>query len=134
MLLVGVIVATHGRFGEELVKAAEMMLGPSEHVYMVSLQGNDSFTEFKGYMEAALEKLSSQDGVLMLADLFGGTPANVAALHTQKEKVHLVTGVNLPMLLEVLSSRLNCTLPELTDIARTAGQNSVQCVLEIKAL
>ncbi len=129
--MIGVIIVTHGRFGEELMKTAEMMLGPVQYTESVALKGDDTIEDFQSSVDAAIQKIGAEHDILILADLFGGTPGNIAAIRVEQDKLHVVTGVNLPMLIEVLNSREDCTLQELSNLAGEAGKNGIQRITKI---
>ena len=94
-----IIVATHGRFGEELVKSAEMIIGATENVYNLSLLPEKSFEDFYGEVKQIFEKIDGP--TIALVDLFGGTPSNVLTALTKQYDHKVLSGVNLPLLIEV---------------------------------
>lgn len=114
-----VLIVTHADFGEGLLRAAEMIVGRQEGVKTLSLYEGESLEGFRDKVREAI--LSLEGGVLVMLDLFGGTPANAAALNLQERKFECVAGVNLPMLLEVLLNRDRLSLPELADLALKSG-------------
>lgn len=102
MAKLNIVIGTHGRFGEELVKSAEMIVGKMENVKTVSLLPMMSFEEF---MQQADSVFSDLEGpVLALVDLYGGTPCNVLTALTKKYHHNVITGVNLPMLINLYLS------------------------------
>ena len=121
--MIGVVVASHGGLCRELLITAEMILGPAAQTAAAPLATGVSLQDFAAQLRQAVAALQQEAGVLLLADLAGGTPCNVAAvLAAQSEGLRVVAGVNLPMLLEVLSRREGVSLEELAGIAATAGQ------------
>ena len=102
-----------------------MITGPVEGLYSISLLPDDSPESFGEKLGAALEGIEGQE-TLVLIDLFGGTPYNVAARQVLKENVECVTGANLPMLLELAMSRDDAALSELAEAIALAGQESVK--------
>jgi len=101
----GIVVATHGEFGKELVATLQMILGESEGIKALALLPSESLESFKSKMEETLKKVDSKNhGALVLVDMIGGTPFNVALLVAQTHKLQIVTGVNLPMLIKVATS------------------------------
>ena len=127
--MIGVVVASHGRLCRELLFTAEMILGPAAQTAAAPLAAGVSLQDFAAQLRQAVAAVQQEAGVLLLADLAGGTPCNVAAvLAAQSEEIKVVTGVNLPMLLEVLSRREGLSLEELTELAVAAGQGGVCCV------
>lgn len=99
MAKLNIIVATHGRFGEELVKSAEMIIGVTENVYNLSLLPEKSFEDFYGEVKQIFEKIDGP--TIALVDLFGGTPSNVLTALTKQYDHKVLSGVNLPLLIEV---------------------------------
>ena len=126
--MIGVVVASHGGLCRELLITAEMILGPAAQTAAAPLAAGVSLQDFAAQLRQAVAAVQQEAGVLLLADLAGGTPCNVAAvLAAQSEEIKVVTGVNLPMLLEVLSRREGLSLEELTELAVAAGQGGVCC-------
>ena len=127
--MIGVVVASHGGLCRELLITAEMILGPAAQTAAAPLAAGVSLQDFAAQLRQAVAAVQQEAGVLLLADLAGGTPCNVAAvLAAQSEEIKVVTGVNLPMLLEVLSRREGLSLEELRELAVAAGQGGVCCV------
>ena len=125
--MINIVIVSHGELGDALIRAAEMIAGPAEDLYSVSLLPSDSPERFGERLEAALQEMEGQE-TLVLIDLFGGTPYNVAArqMLAGKEHIECVTGANLPMLLELVMSRDGASLPELAEEIARAGQESVK--------
>ena len=123
--MINVILISHGDLGAALLQAAEMIAGPAEAVQMVSLYPGEAPETFGEKLDAAMAGIDGQE-ILILIDLFGGTPYNVAVRQVLKDNVECVTGANLPMLLEVLLSRDTASLAELADSITQAGQESVK--------
>jgi PTS system mannose-specific IIA component len=102
----GIIVATHGEFGKELVGTLRMILGENEGIQALALHPSESLETFKEKLEVGLKKVDPKNhGALVLVDMVGGTPFNVALLTAQTHKLQIVTGVNLPMLIKVATSQ-----------------------------
>ena len=110
-----ILVLTHGKFGEELIKSAEMIVGTLENVSALSLTPDMSAEEFRTKTESYLEEIDNE--VICLVDLFGGTPSNTIMYLSQKYDMTIVTGINLPMLLEVYMNLDMNTSEELAEIA-----------------
>ncbi len=121
---------SHGQLGNELLKVAEMMFGQLEKAVAVSLSPNDSVDGFGERVGEALALMGSGQ-TLIMADLFGGTPANAAARLVKAGSCHLVAGVNLPMLLEILGARGSCSLEKLTELASAAGLAGITTLTQI---
>lgn len=126
----GIIVGTHGRFAEELVKSCEMICGEQKNVRAVTLVPGEGPDDVVAKYEAAIKELDCTDGVLFLNDLFGGSPYNAACrLVIINEAYGIVTGVNLPMLIEMCSVQLTddgSDIQALMERAVEAGKNGTQ--------
>ena len=103
--MIGVLITTHGNLGVELVRAAELIEGTLKGVHYVSVDQTKSVEELKKEISTAIKKLDQGQGVLILTDLFGGTPANISLSFLKEGKVEVVTGVNLPMMLKLSNMR-----------------------------
>jgi mannose/fructose/sorbose-specific phosphotransferase system IIA component len=125
MPLINIVIVSHADLGDALIRATEMIAGQSEGLYAVSLLPGDSPESLGEKLEAALQEIEGQE-TLVLIDLFGGTPYNVAARQVLKENVECITGANLPMLLELVMSRDGASLSELAEEIAQAGQESVK--------
>ena len=119
---VGIVIVTHVDYGSSLLKAAEFIIGPVQDCVCIQVDaGLQEVEETVARLKDAIRRLSSGNGVLILTDMFGGTPTNLSlSLLGTRTDVEVVTGVNLPMLLKVLVQRQQ-TLEELSETAITAG-------------
>jgi len=125
--MVGILIISHGDFAAGLLSAAEMIMGKQGQVLAAGLQPEASPEEFLEVIQSQVAQLDSGDGVLVLADLFGGSPANSAAyLVHDKLNVEVVTGVSLPMLLEALTLRAGQDLPTLAETCINAAPQGVR--------
>ena len=122
--MINVVVVTHGDFGEALIRAAEMIVGPQENVRAVSLLPEESPAGFGDKLDAALADLDGQE-TLLLIDLFGGTPCNVSSRKVLQASTEVITGMNMAMLIEALTSRDGTPLCELVLQVVEAGQKAV---------
>jgi len=127
----GIVVATHGEFGQDMVATLQMILGSSEGILAIALLPSESLEGFKSQMEEALKKVDSKNqGALVLVDMIGGTPFNVAMLTAQTRPLQVVTGVNLPMLIKVATSQdepdLETLAVETQKVAREGIATSVE--------
>jgi len=122
--LIGVLVVTHGEFGSALLGAAQMIVGPQPGIESVSVLVGRGVDEIVSELKAALSRLESGLGVLVLTDLFGGTPTTLSLSLRKLGNIEVVAGVNLPMLLKVLQGRTD-TLSELAAQAKAAGVQGI---------
>jgi len=125
--MIHVLVVSHGDLGKSLITSAEMIAGPLEEVSAISLLPSENLDTFGEKLDKHLDTLGDKE-VLVLIDLFGGTPCNVAARAMARPNVESVSGANLPMLLEVvLSGRGQANLAkDLADMAEVAGRKSIK--------
>lgn len=130
--MIGIVLAAHGPLPGALLESCGMILGELPSVTAVSLMPGDSLEGLIERLGSAADEVGSGHGVLVLLDLFGGTPANATAfLSQQRPDVQAVSGVNLPMLIETLMARqATDDLIELTATAVSAGKNSVVDIVE----
>jgi PTS system mannose-specific IIA component len=127
--VIGVLVVSHGRVAEELLQAARTIVGDLPRSGAVSIGWSDDMNAARAAIERALHELDSGDGVLVLTDMFGGTPTNVS-LPFLSERVEIVTGVNLPMLIK-LSGLRQGPLAEVARAAAAEGQRHIYVASEI---
>lgn len=126
-IMISVIIGTHGIFSEEILKSAEMIFGTQENVGAVTFKPGEGIEALVEKYNTLIEKLDSTNGVLFMVDLFGGSPFNAASLIAMKhENMEIVTGVNLPMILEVLGSRDFSNVSELLTIAENSGKEAIK--------
>jgi len=128
--MVGMLIVTHGRLGEGLLDAMQMIAGPQEKVDFVSLKEGDSIDELKERISNTVKMLDDGSGVLVFVDMFGASPSNAAA-YLLNENVEVITGVNLPMLLEIVSFRETSSLQELSANAMAAGVESIKNLTQL---
>jgi PTS system mannose-specific IIA component len=122
--MVGLIVATHGQLGAELLRTAESIVGQVPSATAVSVDSATSVEEARGRLATAIHRVGADgEGVLVLTDMFGGTPANLA-LTFLDEQIEVVTGVNLPMLMKLANSRGN-GLVAAAELATAQGQKNI---------
>lgn len=124
-----ILLVSHGKFTSYLLKSAEMILGDmsTESIEAVNFYSKDSMETLKNRVVGQIEKWSNEE-LLILTDLQGGTPCNVSFLLSKKYKFHLITGVNLPMLLEALMSIKNKLTDELLQSIIQAGKDGIQLI------
>ncbi len=122
--MIGVVVVTHGQLARELVNAAEAIVGDLPQFSAVSIGWHDDVEDAREEIRQAIQRMQEGSGVLMLTDMFGGTPSNLGMTFLEPEKVEVVTGVNLPMLIKLAGLRgagsLTAVARELRDTGRKA--------------
>jgi len=128
--MIGALVVTHGHLGRELLAAAEMIVGEISHIQSVSVGWNDDVNDARKEIEKRIAEVESGKGVLILTDMFGGTPSNIAFSFHDPGKVDVVTGVNLPMIIKIASQKGGETLDSLAGIVRDQGRSSISMASE----
>lgn len=128
--MIGALVVTHGHLGRELVAAAEMIVGEISHIQSVSVGWHDDVNDARKDIEKRIAEVESGSGVLILTDMFGGTPSNIAFSFHDPGKVDVVTGVNLPMIIKIASQKGDNTLDSLAGIVRDQGRSSISTASE----
>ena len=129
--MVGIVVATHGRLAEELLSTAEGIVGVLPQARAVSIGADASMEEQRARLGEAIQAVDSGDGVLVLTDMFGGTPANLA-LTFLDERIDVVTGVNLPMVLKLATARAEpLALRAAAELITGYGQKNITLASEL---
>jgi PTS system mannose-specific IIA component len=123
--MIGGLIVTHGRLAIELLNAAEMIVGEIHHIAAVSLGWHDDVDTAASMIQKALERVQTPDGVLILTDMFGGTPTNIASTLLDEGKVEVVTGVNLPMVIKLAQMEPGQSLNIVARLVRETGQKSI---------
>jgi PTS system mannose-specific IIA component len=130
--MVGLVVASHGRLARELVATAEQIVGELGGVSTVSIEPGSAPEQIRALMESAVHAADSGDGVIVLADLFGGTPCKESLMLCQKEHLEVLAGVNLPMLLKANSLRRErMELADLAHALASYGQKNITCASDL---
>ncbi len=132
--MIGLLIVTHGNFGLELLRSAELIVGKQNQVIALGLMSGSSVDEYSIKIMESIKTLDSGNGVLVLADLFGGSPCNVTAMNmkkiTEQGKVECITGVNLPIMIEALSIRSGYELQRVKEQCIEAGRNGIRDLLK----
>jgi PTS system mannose-specific IIA component len=131
-MISGVIV-THGQLANELVSAAEMIVGEIHHITAVSIGWHDDVDVAREEIERAIQRVDAGSGVLLLTDMFGGTPTNIAASFLGQASVEVVTGVNLPMVIKLATQDKDEQLGDLARRVRDEGQQQIHVASDILA-
>ncbi len=128
----GVIVA-HGHLAAELLAAAELVTGTITHISAVSIGWHDEVDAAREELERAIANASQGGGVLLLTDMFGGRPMDIASMLIAEGEVEVLTGVNLPMVIKLASQRQDTSLAEVARAVRDAGKEAIRVAGEILA-
>jgi PTS system mannose-specific IIA component len=129
--MIGVLITTHGNLGSEFLKVAEMIKGTLKSVMHISMDQTISVEDMTKEITAAIKKLDQGQGVLILTDLFGGTPSNLSLSLLKAGKVEVVTGVNLPMLLKLTDIRETMNLHDFANNIKDYGRKNIYLASEI---
>lgn len=122
---IGGVIVSHGQVANELVAAAEAVVGDLSHVVAVSIGWHDDVEMAKAEIERAISNVSQGSGVLLLTDMFGGTPTNIAAMFLKSGEVEIVTGVNLPMVIKLATLNREVSLEELAREVEAEGKEAI---------
>jgi PTS system mannose-specific IIA component len=123
--MIGVAVVTHGQLAIELVNAAEMIVGDLPQFTAVSIGWHDDVTDAREEIAHAIERVRGEQGVLLLTDMFGGTPSNLAMTFLEKDRIEVITGVNLPMLIKLAGLRQSSDLLAVARQMRDDGRSAI---------
>lgn len=123
--MIGVVVVTHGQLAIELVNAAEMIVGDLPQFTPVSIGWHDDANSAREDIAEAIERVRGESGVLVLTDMFGGTPSNLGMTFLETNHVEVITGVNLPMLIKLASLRSSADLLAVAREMRDHGRNAI---------
>lgn len=123
--MIGVVVVTHGQLATELVNAAETIVGDLPHFLAVSIGWHEDVQDAREAIATAIDKVQQPGGVLLMTDMFGGTPSNLGITFLEKDKIEIVTGVNLPMLIKAASIKDSTSLTDTARALREHGRNAI---------
>ncbi|MCF8031691.1 MAG: PTS sugar transporter subunit IIA [Desulfarculaceae bacterium] len=129
--MIGLVIITHARLGRELLNAAEFILGRVEQAATVTVDSSLEAEKLHGRLETAIAKVDIGDGVLVLTDMFGGSPNNISLTFLEENRVEVVTGVNLPMMIKAATGREGVSLAELAHNVCEAGRDAISVAGEL---
>ena len=128
--MIGVILVTHGRLAEEFVNAMEHVVGAQEAIATICIGPNDDMEARRKDIARAIEEVDSGKGAVILTDLFGGTPSNLAISLLERGRTEVIAGINLPMLIRLAGARKDLDLMGAATAARDAGRNYITLASE----
>jgi len=131
--MIGMVLVTHGRLAEELIAALEHVVGPQENVSAICIGPDDDMEQRRSEILDSTSKADQGEGVVLLTDMFGGTPSNLAISIMDKANVEIIAGVNLPMLVKLASVRQNEALAVAVDSAQEAGRKYINVASKLLA-
>lgn len=129
--MIGLVLVTHGNLAREFVVAMEHVVGSQELIEAICIGPDDDMEERRQEIAEAVEKVADGEGVIVLTDLFGGTPSNLSISLMRPEKVEVIAGMNLPMLIRLASARQSMSVTDAVAAARDAGKKYISVASEI---
>ena len=129
--MIGLVLVTHGRLATEFITALEHVVGPQDAVEGICIDADDDMEARRADIAAAIQKVDLGKGVIILTDLFGGTPSNLAISLMKTENVEVIAGVNLPMLIRLEGARKVMPVHAAVAAAREAGRKYISVASEI---
>jgi PTS system mannose-specific IIA component len=129
--MIGLVLVTHGRLAEEFVVAMEHVVGKQERIATICIGPEDDMESRRADIAKAIEAVDMGRGVIVLTDLFGGTPSNLAISLMQAGKVEVIAGINLPMLIRLGGARKTMKVTEAVAAAREAGKKYITVASEV---
>ena len=131
--MIGMVLVTHGRLAEELIAALEHVVGPQSNIGAVSIGPDDDIEQRRVQILESVAGCDAGAGVVLLTDMFGGTPSNLAISIMDKANVEVIAGVNLPMLIKLASVRESESMAEAVSSAQEAGRKYINIASKLLA-
>ena len=129
--MIGIIVVTHGNLALELKSAMEHILGVQRNVEIISIKPDDDLEIKKSALEESIKRVNEDNGTIILTDMFGGTPSNLAISFLEMGKVEIISGVNLPMLVKLINLRDSNDLQKVARESKESAQKYISIASEI---
>jgi PTS system mannose-specific IIA component len=129
--MIGLILVTHGRLADQFVEAMEHVVGRQESIVTVCIGPNDDMEQRRAEISAAIETVDTGKGAIILTDLFGGTPSNLAISLLDAGRVEVIAGINLPMLIRLAGARKSMDVVEAVEAAQNAGRSYITVASEL---
>ncbi|MGI9371798.1 MAG: PTS sugar transporter subunit IIA [Hyphomicrobiales bacterium] len=129
--MIGLVLVTHGHLAAEFRSAMEHVVGPQDNVEAIAIGPDDDMEQRRTDIMAAIGRADSGDGVILLTDMFGGTPSNLAISVMESANVEVLAGVNLPMLIKLASVREGKTLKQAAEQAQEAGRKYINVASDV---
>ncbi len=123
--MIGVVLVSHANIAKEMLNVIEHIVGPQDKILAISIFPNDDMKKKRTEIVESVKKVESGKGVIVLTDMFGGTPSNLAISVMEDEKIEVVAGVNLPMLIKMMSVRDKKSIKELIKISQESGRKYI---------
>jgi mannose PTS system EIIA component len=129
--MIGLILVTHGKLADEFVVAMEHVVGPQQNIATICIGPRDDMELRRKEISQAIKSVDTGKGVIILSDLFGGTPSNLSISLLDAGRVEVIAGVNLPMLIRLESARKNMSVTDAVAAARDAGRKYISIASEL---
>ncbi|MBW2621594.1 MAG: hypothetical protein JRD68_01690 [Deltaproteobacteria bacterium] len=129
--MIGVVVVTHRGLGSELIGTAEFILGKIAGITAVTVDAQTSAEVIRADVKKGIKQVDQDDGIIILTDMFGGTPSNISLSFLTPNQIEVLTGVNLPMIIKLIQSRERLELDELAKSVGEYGRKSINVASEI---
>lgn len=129
--MIGLVLVTHGHLADEFRHAVEHVVGPQQQFGVVAIGADDDMEERRAHIVAEVARVDSGTGVIILTDMFGGTPSNLAISVMKPGAVEVIAGMNLPMLIKLTSVRRNDDMQVALDEAQTAGRKYINVASQV---
>ncbi|MBP6909236.1 MAG: hypothetical protein KBC18_02290 [Candidatus Saccharicenans sp.] len=126
--MIGGVIVSHGKLAEELLNAVIIILGEAPNIEAISIGWYDDVEESKKKISQSLKKVDQKNGVIIFTDMFGGTPSNLSFSFLTENKVEIITGVNMPMLIKFVSLQRNNNLKEVAKKVADQGKKNIHLV------
>tara|TARA_B000000475_G_scaffold246047_1_gene219524 strand:- start:131 stop:538 length:408 start_codon:yes stop_codon:yes gene_type:complete len=129
--MIGIIIVTHGNLALELKSSMEHILGIQKNIEIISIKPDDDLDIKKSALEESIKKVTKDSGTIILTDMFGGTPSNLAISFLKIGKIEIISGVNLPMLVKLIGSRDSNDLQKVARESKESAQKYISIASEI---
>ncbi|MCC0030212.1 MAG: PTS sugar transporter subunit IIA [Brucellaceae bacterium] len=129
--MIGLVLVTHGRLADEFHHAVEHVVGPQEQIETVSIGAEDDMEQRRRDIVDAVSRADSGEGVIIMTDMFGGTPSNLAISVMDAGRIEVIAGMNLPMLIKLASVRASKPMTEALEEAQTAGRKYINVASQV---
>lgn len=129
--MIGIVIVTHGNLAQEFKFALEHIVGPQENMATINIAADDDMEKRRHDISNAIRDVGTGSGVIILTDLFGGTPSNMAISMMQDDQVEVIAGINLPMLVKLASLRETKTILEAAELAQEAGRKYIHVASKV---
>lgn len=129
--MIGMVVVTHGRLADEFVSATEHVVGAQEQLRAICIGPDDDMERRRQDIMDAVKEVDTGNGVVLLTDMFGGTPSNLAISLLEKGRIEVIAGINLPMLIKLASVRKGSELAEAVEAAKEAGLKYINVASQV---